>query len=365
MDISKFKIVDVKARPVLVPFRIPPTTASAKIEDCALVLIDIETNEDLIGHSYLFVYSKAMLSPTVECIEGIKPLLANQIIEPLELDNYLKKKFRIHNTGGILGQVLSGLDMAFWDAFSQYLRQPLCRVLGGSIKPIPTYNSCGLFIQDPEKIGKEAINLVAEGGFQAIKARVGRPNFKDDLKTLNNIRDSIGEDISLMCDFNQSLNVNEAIYRCRSLDYEGLDWIEDPIRHDDYEGCARIASEITTPLQIGENLINTYEMQKAIDVMAADFYMPDVQRIGGVTGWLRAAAIAHVNDIDLSSHLFPEISCHLLAVTPTCHWLEYMDWANPVLENPIQVNNGFVEPPNIPGSGVSWNEKAVKKFLVT
>lgn len=105
-------------------------------------------------------------------------------------------------------------------------------------------------------------------------------------------------------------------------------------------------------------------MQKAIEAKAAEFYMPDVQRIGGVTGWLRAAALAHANGLDLSSHLFPEFSAHLLAVSPTCHWLEYMDWSNPILREPYQVKDGHVVIPDRPGAGIEWNEDAVKKYLV-
>ena len=140
-----------------------------------------------------------------------------------------------------------------------------------------------------------------------------------------------------MCDFNQRLTVNEAIQRGRVLDDEGLYWIEEPVRHDDYEGYARIAAEVQTPIQTGENLVDTFEMADAIAARSLDFVMPDVQRIGGVTGWLRAAALAHAHGIEMSSHLFPEFSVHLLVVTPTCHWLEYMDWAAPVLQEPLRV----------------------------
>jgi len=148
------------------------------------------------------------------------------------------------------------------------------------------------------------------------------------------------------------------------LDDEGLAWIEEPIRHDDYAGCARIAAELRTPVQIGENLLNTFELVKALDARAMDYVMPDVQRIGGVTGWLRAAAIAHAYGIDMSSHLFPEYSAHLLAVTPTCHWLEYMDWADPLLQEPIVIRNGHALIPDRPGSGITWNEDAVKRYAV-
>jgi mandelate racemase len=221
-----------------------------------------------------------------------------------------------------------------------------------------------LWIKDPAQLADEASQLISEGGYSAVKLRIGRPNFKEDLAAVRNVKKRIGDDIALMTDFNQSLTVNEAIRRGRALDDEGLYWIEEPVRHDNYAGYARIAAEVKTPIQIGENLLNTFEMQKAIDARAAEYYMPDVQRIGGVTGWVRAAAIAHAHALELSSHLFPEFSAHLLAVTPTCHWLEYMDWANAILQDPFEVKNGHVMIADAPGAGIAWNEDAVRRLAV-
>ena len=160
------------------------------------------------------------------------------------------------------------------------------------------------------------------------------------------------------------LTVNEAILRGRMLDGEGLYWIEEPVRHDDYAGCARIAAELETPVQIGENLVDTFELVNALEARAMDYVMPDLQRIGGVTGWLRAAAITQAHGMEMSSHLFPEYSAHLLAVTPTAHWLEYMDWATPIATEPIQVKDGHLLIPDRPGSGITWNEDAVKRYAI-
>jgi mandelate racemase len=176
------------------------------------------------------------------------------------------------------------------------------------------------------------------------------------------VKKRIGDGATLMCDFNQRLTVSEAIRRGRGLDGEGLYWIEEPVRHDDYEGYARIAAEVATPIQTGENLVDAFEMARAIGLRSLDFVMPDVQRIGGVTGWLRAAALAHAHGIEMSSHLFPEFSRHLLGVTPTCHWLEFMDWAAPLLRDPLVVKDGFAQIPDRPGAGIEWNEGAVSRY---
>jgi mandelate racemase len=143
-----------------------------------------------------------------------------------------------------------------------------------------------------------------------------------------------------------------------------LYWIEEPIRHDDYAGCAQIAAALKTPLQTGENLVDTFELLNALQAKAMDFVMPDVQRIGGVSGWMRAAAVCQAFGMEMSSHLFPEYSAHLLAVTPTCHWLEYMDWATPVLREPFRVKDGHVLIPDRLGAGIAWNEEAVARYLV-
>lgn len=138
--------------------------------------------------------------------------------------------------------------------------------------------------------------------------------------------------------------------------------IEKPIRADDFAGCRKVADEVATPIQIGENFMGPEQMAQAIAMGCCDYVMPDAQRIGGVTGWMRAAALAQGAGLEMSSHLFPEASAQLLAVTPTCHWLEYVDWANPVLEEPVAVRDGKVIAPARPGLGMTWNEKAVKKF---
>lgn len=359
------KITKLNARAVSLPMKRPPKPASGAIGESALVLIDLETDAGLTGHTYLFTFSAAMLKPTVECVNALAELIRGDKVAPLAIEAKLRRHFTVYDTHGILGQALAGVDMAAWDALAKSQGMPLVRSLGGEVKPIRAYNSCGLWANETAAtLPDQADQLLAEGNFKAVKMRIGRANFADDLAAVRAVKKRIGDEVSLMADFNQSLNLNEALRRCRALDDEGLYWIEDPVRHDDYAGCARIAAEIATPLQIGENLLNNLEMQKAIDAGAGDFYMPDVQRIGGVTGWMRAAALAHTHSIDMSCHLFPEISVHLLGATPTCHWLEYMDWGASILAHPVEVKDGHVQIPDRPGNGIEWNEDAVKRYLV-
>jgi mandelate racemase len=168
------------------------------------------------------------------------------------------------------------------------------------------------------------------------------------------MRRAVGPDVAIMVDYNQSLSPADAVERLRVLDDEGLAWVEEPTLAHDYAGHAHVAREARTPIQCGENWWGVLDMQHALDAGASDCVMPDVMKIGGVTGWLQAAALAAARNIRMSNHLWPEISAQLLDVTPTAHWLEYADWWNPVLAEPLRIVNGEADTRGVIGSGVSW-----------
>jgi len=191
---------------------------------------------------------------------------------------------------------------------------------------------------------------------------VGRAFAADDLAAVRRVRAAVGDRITLVADYNQGLDLGEALQRCRALDGEGLTWIEEPMRYDDLTGHARLARDIGTPVMLGENFYGPRAMHEAIQAQACDLVMPDLMRIGGVTGWLQAAAIADAAGLPMSSHLYPEVSGHLLRVTPTRHWLEWQDWAHPVLARPFEVRSGELYLPDVPGNGLEWDEEAVAHY---
>ena len=355
------KVRSLRARPVLVPLKRPPVSASGGIPAAALVLIDLETDGGITGRSYVFAFASWALGPVVGCLQAMLEMIKGDALAPLEIEAKLRARLTLLDTPGLVGLALAGIDMAAWDALAQAHRVPLVTLLGGALKPIAAYNSTGLWLKPVDTLADEAEALLAEG-FRAVKLRLGRDDAAQDVAAVRAVKTRIGERVTLMCDFNQRLTVNEAILRGRALDGEGLYWIEEPVRHDDYEGYARIAADVKTPIQTGENLVDTFEMARAIAARSLDYVMPDVQRIGGVTGWLRAAALAHAHGIEMSSHLFPEFSVHLLGATPTCHWLEFMDWAEPVLREPLRVKDGLAQIPDRPGAGIVWNEDAVQRY---
>jgi mandelate racemase len=363
MDL-KLSVTSLRARPVMVPFRRPPVAASGTMPNCSLLLLDLQTDQGITGRAYVVGYVPWSLGPIAICAAAMMDMIKGDRLAPLSIDAKLRSRLTLFGTPGIAGIALAGIDMCVWDALAQAAGVPLVTLLGADPRPVRAYNSNGLWIQPPERVADEAEALLAEGGFNALKVRIGRDDVQQDLAAVRAVKKRVGDQVYVMSDFNQRLTVNDAILRGRLLDDEGLYWIEEPVRHDDYAGYARICAELRTPIQTGENLLSTFAMAEAIAADSLDYVMPDVQRIGGVTGWLRAAALAHAYGIEMSSHLFPEFSRHLLAATPTCHWLEYVDWAGPILAEPVEVKNGHVLIDDRPGAGIAWNEAAVERFAV-
>ncbi|MDZ4801334.1 MAG: enolase C-terminal domain-like protein [Bryobacteraceae bacterium] len=186
---------------------------------------------------------------------------------------------------------------------------------------------------------------------------MGYPTVREDIEVIRAIRTAAGPDMAIMVDYNQSLTPGEAVERCRQLDNEGLTWIEEPLASHDFAGCAHVARETATPIQAGENWWGPLDLRHAIEARSTDLVMLDVMKIGGVTGWMRAAALAGTQGLRVSSHLWPEISLQLLSVTPSAHWLEYADWWNPVMREPIRLEGGLAMP-----ASVDLGEEAVRRW---
>ena len=355
------KLRSLTVRAVNAPLARPVRTASGNIDIAPLVLLDLATDEGVTGSSYVFCYTPLALQPVARLLKNLEALVAGDAVAPVALAGKLEQKFRLLGPQGLVAIAAAALDMAAWDAVARAAGLPLVELLGGRARPLRAYDSYGMEAVD--KVGALAAGA-AEAGFRALKIKVGYAEVADDLKAIDEARRAAGGDMALMVDYNQSLNLSEALRRTRRLDEAGLVWIEEPLRADDDAGHAQLALAMRTPLQLGENWWGPNDMARSIAARACRLAMPDAMKIGGVTGWLRAAALAQAAGLPVSSHIFPEISAHLLAVTPTADWLEYLDFARPLLKEPVRVVNGCVTASSRPGSGIEWSEEAVSRCLV-
>ena len=194
-----------------------------------------------------------------------------------------------------------------------------------------------------------------------MKLRLGYPTVKEDIAALHAVRKRLGGDFTIMVDYKRALTVRSTQTRPRLMTKAALSGSKSR-SGTMIAGNGKLARTLKVPIQIGAKLSDSAAMAAAIGTGAADYVMPDLERIGGVTGWQRAAALAASHGIDMSSHLFPEVSARLLAATPTCHWLEWVDWAEKILTEPLRIVDGHAIVPERPGNGLVWNKKAVEKY---
>ena len=359
---TQLTVKSVRARPVVVPLRRPVVSKVGLFRDWPLILIDLYTNEGIVGHSYLEPYLAKAARYIMPAIEDLAEASKGQPLAPF--DGYRRAIGSLHLVGreGLSLIAVSGLDMAAWDALSKAANLPLAVFLGGTVGAVAAYNSNGLWLTPLAGVAAEAAELVAEGAFGALKLRLGRDTVSEDRAAIAAVREAAGADVKLMCDFNQGLSLGDALVRCHALENEGLYWFEEPISYDNIPGYAQLARELATPIQLGENFYGPRALYQAVLAAAGDYMMPDLMRIGGISGWLRAAAITGAAGIAMSTHLYPEIAAHLMRVTETAHWLEWQDWAYPILRQPFELQAGHLIVPDRPGLGIEWDESAVAKY---
>lgn len=358
---GRLTVHKVRTRGVKVPLTFSLGTAVAVVNKVPLLLVDLETTEGITGRSYLFCYTSSGARAIAEHLREAVDLVSDLSLAPLELAQILHKRFSLLGVTGTVRMALSALDIALWDALGQQLGLPLTALLAAPARPLHAYDSRGLGLMPPSRLADEAVKL-SESGLKALKLRLGYPTRSEDLTAVEAVRRAIGPDIGIMVDYNQSLDLAEALDRGKALDDCGLLWIEEPIRHDEYESYRAISQGLNTPIQFGENFNGPEAVLKAVRASASDYIMPDVARIGGVTGWLQAAGIAAASGIEMSSHLMPEISAPLLCSSPSAHWLEWVDWAEAILEEPMKLANGMATPLSSPGIGLRWDEDRLSKL---
>jgi len=356
------KSVEVKAANL--PLRRPVVGKVGRFDNWAVLITEITCNDGTVGKGYIGPYL-ANYMPSIALT--IKELFSNFVgkeLAPYQFYNEIMNSTSLMGRSGIATYALAALDISFWDASAKIANQPLCEHLGGSIAPVKAYNSCGLWLDGNESLYDEAKQLMERGDFDVLKIRLGRDKLEDDFKAIEYVKKALGNENLLLCDFNQGYSLPDAIHLLNNLDDKGLYWFEEPIDFYNYDGYKELRNRMKTPIILGENFHGPDEAFRAMEAKIADFIMPDLMRICGISGWMQTASIAAAYRIKMSSHLFPEISSQLMRVTPTADFCEWTDWSEPMLVEPFKVEGGNVIIPDVPGSGVDFKYDVLEKYKV-
>ena len=359
------KITGVQSQIVLVPLDIPIVSAIRQADRVALVVVAVQTDAGLVGLSYLQAFGvdqaraiQALLAYLGTVLDGEDPLLTLRCYQVMDRANNLLGR------GGLATFALSGIDMALWDIKGKAYNAPVAALLGAAGTRITAYQSAGLWLIPPTEAAEQAL-MFKEAGHGAMKMRVGRAQPGEDVEAVHRVREAVGGQVLLMADANQAWTPQQAVAVGRALEPLDLFWLEEPVDHDDVEGHALVARELTVQVATGENSYLPQGFRALVEARAADVLMPDLQRVGGITGWQQVAAIADAWKLPLASHLFPEISVQAMAASPTAVLLEYMPWAQPLMGEKLEVRDGLVEVPPRPGLGLVFDEAAIERYAVS
>jgi mandelate racemase len=235
-----------------VPLRFPLGTSAATVTAAPLLLLDVQSEEGVVGRAYAFTYRPSGARAMAEMLADAAQLIAGDVMAPVAVAAKLHRRMDLIGVTGVVRMALSLLDMALWDALAKAAGRPLVTLLGGTPRPMPAYNSSGLGLMEPAAAADEALKLL-EGGFKAVKLRLGYASLSQDLERVRAVRRVLPAGTQLLVDYNQAMSTPEALVRGQALQDEGVAWLEEPTRHDDLAGCATIARELAMPVQLGEN----------------------------------------------------------------------------------------------------------------
>ena len=357
------KITGIRTMTVDVPLEEPVITAIHNIGSIGYVLVFVDTDAEVTGEGHLFSLPARHLAP----LEAMTAVLGQSLVgeDAHRVEGLWHKLWTEVNFVGHKGVplfALSALDMALWDARGKALGQPVHRLLGSCRDDVPAYHSGGLWLsRSQDELVAEAKAFLKQG-FRAMKMRLGKPRWQEDVERAEAIRDAIGPDIRLMADANQGLDVRHALRLGRALEPVGLDWFEEPVPAYDVAGHAALAAALDTPIATGETEYTRYGFRPLIEAKAADVLMPDLGRVGGVTEFMRVGHMAQAWDLPVSPHLYSEPSLQLCGALRNCDLLEYMPWSARLFGEKIEFEDGRARIPERPGLGFSLDLDALESF---
>jgi L-alanine-DL-glutamate epimerase-like enolase superfamily enzyme len=355
------KITQVRARTLRVPIAAPIVTATVTATDVWLLRVDLRTDDGAVGTSHIWSFNERISASLCAMTEELsRHVLGRDPTHGAQIWERIWKGTVQWGHSGIPVMATAALDVALWDMVGRIAGLSVCQLLGLRTPRVQTYASHGLWISDDlAALQKEAAGYV-ERGFRAMKMRAGRARIEQDVAAVRAVREAIGPEIGLMVDFGSAPSRDRALRLASALEPLELLWIEDPIVDEDPDEHAALARAIRTPVCFGEKVYTPLGFARLIAAGACDHLMADLQRVGGVTGWARIAALADAAHLPLSTHILPELNVQLVASAPTGAWLECMTWAAELFEERLQLVDGMMEVPMRPGFGFTWDEDRVR-----
>ncbi len=357
------KVVSVETTPLRLPIDPPLGSALGAIHELGCILVSLRTEDGIVGENLVFTLNGRRLRLLRQMVDELSDLIIGQ--DAGLIGGFWQRAWKDINFFGHKGLTVMGIsaiDGALWDALGKAAGLPLYRMLGGVRDRAPAYHSGGLWLSlSVEELAAQARDFVAQG-FRAMKMRLGKPDPREDAARVRALREAVGPDVVLMADANQGMTETNAIRFGRMIEDCGLAWFEEPLPAWDLEGSARVAAALDTPIASGETEYTRYGFRRMIELRSADVLMPDLQRAGGLSEFMRIGRLAESHDLPVSSHLFPEMSLQALGALSNATYLEYMPWFSQLYREELAFENGEALVPERPGWGFTFDRERIARL---
>ncbi len=358
------KITKLQTQLVNLPLDKPIKTAIHNMQSVGCVLVSIHSNEGLVGEGYCFALNAVRLKAFDDIVKSLAPMIEGQDTDFIEgiWENIYQSLNAMGRSGMTIG-ALAAVDTALWDLQGKALNKPLHRLFGACRDSIKTYASSGLWLsQNIDELCAEADDFIKQG-FQSMKIRLGKPTWQEDIERVKAVRETIGDNIELLSDANQSLSTKHAIRLGRELEAYNVGWFEEPVDSENLAGHAEIRKKLDINIASGETEYTRFGMKAMLDNKACDILMPDLQRMGGLTEMRKVASLAASYHVPISSHIFTEQSLCIAGSAPNCISVEHMSWFEALFNEKMEIENGDLLIPERVGTGFTFNQDAISKYI--
>jgi D-arabinonate dehydratase len=363
------KITDIEAILISIPLRIPTSMSNKTVTAREYVVTRVRTEEGITGSAYTL--GGAVVLTAVN--DALKPLVMGQ--DSFDTERLWDKMYRTTLTVGRKGAViraLSTIDIALWDIKGRALEKPLYKLLGAYTDKVPVYSSGGYYRQGEsfQEMADEMARIV-ERGFGSIKIKVGALSFTEEVKRIETLRRTVGDGVEILVDANCAWNdLTYARKIMGAFEQYNIGWFEEPVFPDNFRGSAELAAAFETPIATGEQECTRWGFRDLIEHRAADILQPDAAVLGGVSEWMKVAALASAYDLPVASHYFHDIHVHLMAAVPNALIAEYFPLDldimvfDAVVREPLKPENGYLPVPQRPGLGMDLDEEKLKRYRI-
>ena len=349
-----------------VPVTRPYSAGGRQVTSNWHVLARLTTSDGVQGHGYIVALRQGLVAAVAQATRELSTHLVGMHV--LEVEAAWERLAQVGDwigPGGLLHYAIAPLDIALWDAAGKTLGQPLYRLLGGYRDRLPAYASDGLWYSlSLDELAESASGHVAHG-YTAIKLRLGheaRP--EAEARRIQAVRQAVGPEVRILVDATESWQLPQALQTGRVLQEAGIAWLEDPVQHEDVAGLSTIASDLVVPVATGEHLYQLSDFHRLLQARGTDIAIIDLGRIGGITPWRRAAALAQAYHVPVCGHVIPEIHVHLLSAIPHGYMVENVPRSEAILRAMPTLEDGCLVAPKEPGLGTALDEAAVQRYRV-